>query len=45
MIRLHCSITWGCEDLSAEIGSVGNRDPKTKEYLDVFKHVRTMCLL
>lgn len=40
-----CAITWGCEDLSAELGSVGTRDSKTGQYLGVFQHCRQMCLL
>ena len=39
-----CAITWGCEDLSAEIGSFGNRKPDGS-YLDIFKHCQNMCLL
>lgn len=40
-----CAITWGCEDLSAELGSITTRHESTGEYLDVFRHCRTMCLL
>ena len=40
-----CAITWGCEDLSAELGSLGTRDESDGGYLDVFRHCRTMCLL
>eukprot|EP00928_Gymnodinium_smaydae_P071102 TRINITY_DN54779_c0_g1_i1.p1 TRINITY_DN54779_c0_g1~~TRINITY_DN54779_c0_g1_i1.p1 ORF type:complete len:502 (+),score=122.11 TRINITY_DN54779_c0_g1_i1:54-1508(+) len=39
------AITWGAEDLSAELGSMGNRHPETNEYLDVYKHTRIQCLL
>lgn len=39
-----CAITWGCEDLSAEMGSFATRDADGK-YLDVFRHCRSMCLL
>lgn len=39
------AITWGCEDLSAFLGALGNRDPCSKEYLDVFKHCRLQTLL
>eukprot|EP00581_Thalassiosira_minuscula_P009399 CAMPEP_0183706394 /NCGR_PEP_ID=MMETSP0737-20130205/3245_1 /TAXON_ID=385413 /ORGANISM="Thalassiosira miniscula, Strain CCMP1093" /LENGTH=567 /DNA_ID=CAMNT_0025933807 /DNA_START=37 /DNA_END=1740 /DNA_ORIENTATION=- len=38
------AITWGCEDLSAEIGSYGTRTD-AGGYLDVFRHCRTMTLL
>ena len=38
-----CAITWGCEDLSAELGAFGTRN--TNGYLDVFSHCRNMCLL
>eukprot|EP00956_Cyclotella_meneghiniana_P040126 scaffold187484_cov40-Cyclotella_meneghiniana.AAC.1 len=41
-----CGITWGCEDLSVELGSYCTR--KTTEnhrYLDIFTHCRNMCLL
>lgn len=38
------AITWGCEDLSAEIAAMKTRT-KDKKYLDVFRHVRTMTLL
>ena len=37
------ALTWGCEDLSAELGSLGNRNEAG--YLPVFQHCRTMCLL
>ena len=40
-----CAITWGCEDLSADIGSFGTRELKSGRYLDVFRHCRNMCLL
>ena len=33
------------EDLSAELGATGSRNPKTGEYLDVFKHARLQTLL
>mmetsp|Transcript_10298 Transcript_10298/g.18197 ORF Transcript_10298/g.18197 Transcript_10298/m.18197 type:complete len:546 (+) Transcript_10298:111-1748(+) len=39
-----CAITWGCEDLSAEIGSFGTRKPDGG-YLDIFRHCQSMCLL
>jgi citrate lyase subunit beta/citryl-CoA lyase len=38
-----CAITWGCEDLSAELGSYGTRN--SNGYLDIFSHCRNMCLL
>jgi citrate lyase subunit beta/citryl-CoA lyase len=38
-----CAITWGCEDLSAELGSYGTRN--SNGYLDIFSHCRHMCLL
>ncbi|KAL7504805.1 hypothetical protein ACHAXN_002684 [Cyclotella atomus] len=38
-----CAITWGCEDLSAELGSYGTRN--SSGYLDIFSHCRNMCLL
>jgi citrate lyase subunit beta/citryl-CoA lyase len=38
-----CAITWGCEDLSAEMGAFGTRN--ASGYLDVFSHCRNMCLL
>lgn len=41
-----CAITWGCEDLSAELGSYNTRDANNSGvYLDVFRHCQTMCLL
>lgn len=40
-----CAITWGCEDLSAELGSYGTRNTSNHEYLDIFTHCRNMCLL
>ena len=40
-----CAITWGCEDLSAELGSFGTRNSQSGLYLDVFRHCRNMCLL
>lgn len=40
-----CAITWGCEDLSAALGSYSTRDNNSGAYLDVFKHCQTMCLL
>jgi citrate lyase subunit beta/citryl-CoA lyase len=40
------AITWGCEDLSAELGSYNTRDANNSGvYLDVFRHCQTMCLL
>jgi citrate lyase beta subunit/acyl dehydratase len=40
-----CAITWGCEDLSATMGSPTTRHDITGEYLDIYKHCRNMCLL
>ena len=47
-----CAITWGCEDLSAELGSYGTRHASSRnglvgggEYLDIFRYCRSMCLL
>lgn len=41
-----CAITWGCEDLSAELGSYGTRNQSSGgEYLDIFRYCRSMCLL
>eukprot|EP00985_Skeletonema_marinoi_P031601 scaffold37736_cov155-Skeletonema_marinoi.AAC.2 len=41
-----CAITWGCEDLSAALGSYNTRDANNSgSYLDVFRHCQTMCLL
>mmetsp|Transcript_149 Transcript_149/g.265 ORF Transcript_149/g.265 Transcript_149/m.265 type:complete len:552 (+) Transcript_149:90-1745(+) len=40
-----CAITWGCEDLSAEIGSFGTRRKSDGEYLDIFRYCQSMCLL
>jgi citrate lyase beta subunit/acyl dehydratase len=40
-----CAITWGCEDLSATLGSPTTRHDITGEYLDIYKHCRNMCLL
>jgi citrate lyase beta subunit/acyl dehydratase len=40
-----CAITWGCEDLSATLGSPTTRHEITGEYLDIYKHCRNMCLL
>jgi citrate lyase subunit beta/citryl-CoA lyase len=42
-----CAITWGCEDLSAALGSYSTRDANSGggAYLDVFRHCQTMCLL
>ena len=40
-----CAITWGCEDLSAELGSFGTRNIKSGQYLDIFRHCRSSCLL
>ena len=39
------AITWGCEDLSAEIGSFGTRHTKSGDYLDIFRYCQSMCLL
>ena len=38
------ALTWGAEDLSAAIGSRGNRTADGK-YLPIFEHARVMCLL
>ncbi|KAL9186352.1 hypothetical protein ACHAXT_005590 [Thalassiosira profunda] len=38
------AITWGCEDLSAEMGSFGTRNADGG-YLDIFRHCQSMCLL
>lgn len=38
------ALTWGAEDLSAAIGSRGNRDAQG-DYLPVFEYARVMCLL
>jgi len=38
------ALTWGAEDLSAAIGSRGNRNPDGS-YLPIFEHARVMCLL
>ncbi len=38
------ALTWGAEDLSAAIGSRGNRHPDGR-YLPIFEHARVMCLL
>ena len=40
-----CAITWGCEDLSATLGSPTTRHEITGEYLDIYKYCRNMCLL
>ena len=44
-----CAITWGCEDLSAELGSFGTREPGGEreggDYLSIFRYCRNMCLL
>lgn len=40
-----CAITWGCEDLSATMGSPATRNVNTGEYLDIYKHCRNVCLL
>ncbi len=40
-----CAITWGCEDLSAELGSYDTREENSGKYLHVFRHCRNMCLL
>jgi len=41
------AITWGCEDLSAEMGSFGTRKQLSDGggYLDIFVHCQSMCLL
>lgn len=39
-----CALTWGCEDLSAEIMASRTKN-KDKTYLDVFRLVRSMTLL
>jgi citrate lyase beta subunit/acyl dehydratase len=42
------AITWGCEDLSAELGGTCTRIDENdgySAYLDVYRHCRTMCLL
>jgi citrate lyase subunit beta/citryl-CoA lyase len=38
------ALTWGAEDLAAELGAAGNRD-EGGEFLLTFKIVRTLCLL
>tara|TARA_B100000579_G_C22829502_1_gene855119 strand:+ start:967 stop:1857 length:891 start_codon:yes stop_codon:yes gene_type:complete len=38
------ALTWGAEDLSAAIGSRGNRNADGT-YLPIFEHARVMCLL
>ena len=38
------AITWGCEDLSTEIGASSTRNVNN-EYLPVFEYVRSTCLL
>ena len=38
------ALTWGAEDLSAAIGSRGNRNADGS-YLPIFEHARVMCLL
>ncbi|HEY1963114.1 MAG TPA: CoA ester lyase [Rhizomicrobium sp.] len=38
------ALTWGAEDLSAELGGAGNRD-EAGEFLLTFKIVRTLCLI
>jgi citrate lyase subunit beta / citryl-CoA lyase len=38
------ALTWGAEDLSAAIGSRGNRDA-SGAYLPVFEYAKVMCLL
>lgn len=37
-------MTWGGEDLSADIGALANRD-ETGAYTDVYRVVRSLCLL
>ena len=39
------AITWGCEDLSSELGAMAKRDPRTGKYLPLFESVRSACLL
>ncbi|MBV9570927.1 MAG: CoA ester lyase [Alphaproteobacteria bacterium] len=38
------ALTWGAEDLAAELGAAANRD-ENGEFLLTFKIVRTLCLL
>jgi citrate lyase subunit beta/citryl-CoA lyase len=38
------ALTWGAEDLAAELGAAGNRD-EHGEFLLTFKIVRTLCLM
>jgi citrate lyase subunit beta/citryl-CoA lyase len=38
------ALTWGAEDLSAELGSLDNKD-ETGAWLPVFGHARSACLL
>ena len=38
------ALTWGAEDLAAELGAAGNRD-ESGEFLLTFKIVRTLCLI
>lgn len=38
-------MTWGAEDLAADVGSLGNRDPATGGYSEPFRLVRSLCLL
>ena len=41
-----CAITWGCEDLSAALGSYSTRDTNNSgAYHDIFRHCQTMTLL
>jgi citrate lyase subunit beta / citryl-CoA lyase len=37
------ALTWGAEDLSADIGALDNRDP-SGVYTDVYRLARTLCL-
>lgn len=38
------ALTWGAEDLAAELGAAGNRD-ENGEFLLTFRIVRTLCLI
>jgi citrate lyase subunit beta/citryl-CoA lyase len=38
------ALTWGAEDLAAQLGAAGNRD-ESGEFLLTFKIVRTLCLM
>jgi citrate lyase subunit beta/citryl-CoA lyase len=37
------ALTWGAEDLSAELGAEANRDPQGK-FLDPYRLARTLCI-